>query len=781
VTRGRPGWVAVLVSAVLAATTLALTRLWLPAAFATGAAALATIVTGVWTSRSAKALADRDRYRRGLPGLLLLGGRGRLPRVRELDDAITLGVHPAAGSRVPEFVARDITAHLGDLIRRERFVLIVGESTAGKSRAAYEAMRAHCPEHKLIQPAGKEALASAAQAARENSRVVLWLDDLERFLGADGLTGAAVGNVLAGAGGHRLIIATMRAEEYAKYSGRLGGVDGPSRDAVRRGWEVLRLATRVTLPRTWSPEELTRAKQHCGDSGIQEALKHSDRFGVAEYLAAGPQLLADLQDAWAPGTHPRAAALVTAAADARRVGIHRPLPRAVLHDLHRHYLDRRGGRLLRPEPTEAAMAWATTPLHATSSLLLPHDGDTYLAFDYLIDAVAKDPIAPEVLVALLNGATAEEAMEIGEMAWGWHLLGAAEAAFRHAQEAGHIPGTERRCHLIRERDGSAAGLRFARQELRRHEARAPDGPEAVKVADLVAWEIGHNGDTGTALRRLERLLPRATEVLGADDETTLGIGFGIANWTGMRGDHRTAADGYARVAEDCARALGSAHRRTVFAREAAAGEIGRAGDWDLAVATMRELVREMEDQQQHPDDLRSVRARLAYLMVESEDHAGAMPLWEALLEESTVTNGRFHLQTLAYRERFAECVGETGNPEEAVRLLTDVVADTTELEDPPSTNVLGAGRCLARWIGEAGDPATAVRKFDDLVALASRLRGPHDGWTLGLRRRRAHWVGESGDVEAAVRELEQLVVDAAADDWILKQVNESLARWRERT
>jgi hypothetical protein len=601
--RGGPGWAVILVAAALAATTVAVTRLWLPAAFATGAAALVTIVAGIWTSRGAKTLTERDQYRRGLAGLMVLGRRGRLPRVRDLPDAVTLGVHPAAGARLPEYIARDITSRLCEMLGRGRFVLIVGESTAGKSRAAYEAARARCPDHKLIQPTGKEALAAAVQAAREHSRCVLWLDDLERFLGADGLSGAAVGNVLAEPGGHRLVLATMRAEEYAKYSGRIGGPEGPSRDAVRRGWEVLRLATRLTLPRTWSPDELERATHHCEDPSIREALKHSDRFGVAEYLAAGPQLLADLQDAWAPGTHPRAAALVAAATDARRVGIHRPLPRAVLTDLHRHYLDRRGGPLLRPESPEEAFRWATTPLHATSSLLLPQDNDTYLAFDYLIDAVAKDPVTPEVLVALLKGATAEEAMEIGELAWAWHSLGAAETAFRHAQEAGHIPGISRRCHLIRERDGSAAGLRFARQELRRYTDRDPDGLDEIKVADLVAWEIGHDGDSSAALLQLERLYRRAEEFLGCDHETTLGIKFGIAYWTGMRGDHRRAADLLSPVADDCARTLGSTHRMTISARGQTARAIGEAGDWDLAIRTMRELVQDQEAQQQHPDDL----------------------------------------------------------------------------------------------------------------------------------------------------------------------------------
>jgi eukaryotic-like serine/threonine-protein kinase len=369
---------------------------------------------------------------------------------------------------MPAFISRDVTPKLCEAVRRDRFVLLVGESTSGKTRAAYEAIRTQFPDYRLIHPAGREAIPAAVQVARETTPSVLWLDDLERFLGADGLTGAAVNGILTLPDRTRCVLATMRAEEYAKYAGRPGHDDNPGREAVRRGWEVLRLATRLTVPRAWSSDELGRAAEHRHDPRVREALDHSDRFGVAEYLAAGPQLFADWEDAWAPGTHPRAAALVLAAVDARRVGMHRPLQLTMLERLHGHYLQQRGGQLLRPESLEDALAWATMPLHATSSLLLPADDGRYLAVDYLIDAIDKHPISPEVLSALLVGATPEEAMEIGEMSWGWHLLTTAEDAFHHAQDAGHVLGIVRRCHLIRERDGSAGGLQFARQVLADH-------------------------------------------------------------------------------------------------------------------------------------------------------------------------------------------------------------------------------------------------------------------------------------------------------------------------
>jgi hypothetical protein len=90
----------------------------------------------------------------------------QLRRVRELHDPVSAGIHPAlppaAGEQVvPPFVDRDQSAALAGLLGINRFVLIVGESTAGKSRMAHEAMRSQLPDHVFIHPQGKHDLADA--------------------------------------------------------------------------------------------------------------------------------------------------------------------------------------------------------------------------------------------------------------------------------------------------------------------------------------------------------------------------------------------------------------------------------------------------------------------------------------------------------------------------------------------------------------------------------------------------------------------------------------------
>ncbi|WP_093622817.1 hypothetical protein [Streptomyces sp. 3213.3] len=148
-------------------------------------------------------------------------------------------------------------------------------------------------------------------------------------------------------------------------------------------------------------------------------MKHIDRFGLAEYLAAGPQLLQEWCNAWAVGNRPRGAALVSAAVLARRCAIHRPMSKALLARIAQPILEQRGSIRLRLESLASALEWATTPVHATSSPLLPEDNGEYIAFDYLIDALPKDPPPAAALHALLSFATEDETIDLAELAEGW--------------------------------------------------------------------------------------------------------------------------------------------------------------------------------------------------------------------------------------------------------------------------------------------------------------------------------------------------------------------------
>ena len=92
---------------------------------------------------------------------------------------------------------RDVDGELQRRLAVSGFVLVVGDSTAGKSRAASEAI-AVLPDHVLVVPQNRESISVAIDKAAGTRRCVLWLDDLERYLGPGGLTRAGVARVVAG-------------------------------------------------------------------------------------------------------------------------------------------------------------------------------------------------------------------------------------------------------------------------------------------------------------------------------------------------------------------------------------------------------------------------------------------------------------------------------------------------------------------------------------------------------------------------------------------------------
>jgi hypothetical protein len=356
-----------------------------------------------------------------------------LPRVSQADDAVQLGVHPAVVieqdnglERVPPFVLRDKMPFLQERLRvGERFILLVGTSTAGKSRLAYELMHAQFPDYELAVPDRPEDIGALVDVVCHAERVVLWLDDLDRYLGAGGLTSAMVERMLdRRRGGAVVILATMTAHQLARFTARSAADDEPGKDFLHAAGEVIKMSKVVTVSRRWSAAELQRAQQVAHDPRIEAAIAAQSRAvrrGVAEYLAAAPELLAEWRAAWNLGAHPRAAALVAGAVDARRAGFHRALSEDLLHALHEHYLESRGGSELRPESWAEALSWATTPLHAASSLLLAQPEGGYLAFDYLhntLDAQAPPPRIPEatwkILVEHTDSATA---LDIGTAAF----------------------------------------------------------------------------------------------------------------------------------------------------------------------------------------------------------------------------------------------------------------------------------------------------------------------------------------------------------------------------
>ncbi|ANZ40067.1 hypothetical protein BBK82_32540 [Lentzea guizhouensis] len=149
-----------------------------------------------------------DRLVRDFPRLGECTGR-QVRTVAECRDPVALGVHAAMehpGGLVPPYVPRHVDASVRTALREGRHVLLVGDSTAGKSRTAYEAMRVELPGHVLVAPADAAELATElAGLTGTRTPHVLWLDDLHRYLGAGVLTARSVAELT----GTVVVIATI--------------------------------------------------------------------------------------------------------------------------------------------------------------------------------------------------------------------------------------------------------------------------------------------------------------------------------------------------------------------------------------------------------------------------------------------------------------------------------------------------------------------------------------------------------------------------------------------
>ncbi|MFB6978461.1 hypothetical protein [Streptomyces scopuliridis] len=428
-------WIAYFVLAGIAGLAGVIAAIWMPPERAAAVAAAAAAITVLPVTRVSARIDTVARQRELMSaGLYAVSATGRLPRVRDLNDPITLGVHAAepvvkngVEDRVAPFIRRDREADVHAAVTRGGFVLIVGESTAGKTRLAYEVLLRLRPNHAIACPT-PSGLSSLLPAVLEEKRCVVWLDDLERYLGAQGLTVTLLAQLLGDGSRDVLVLATMRAHEHHQFvspPNELSPDERARRERTAR--DLLQSARTIRIDRHWSAAERERAAEHADDPRLARAVDDK-RFGIAETLACGPTMLESWRNAWAPGGHPRAAAVLAAAVDCRRLGMHAPVSSAILADLHVRYLDDRGGDRLRPEQLDEALPWLCTPVHGATGSLLISSTDGYQAFDYLLDVPDLQPVPegmPLNLGSRLDPAHAHSVgLAVGRLGrWGAGALG----------------------------------------------------------------------------------------------------------------------------------------------------------------------------------------------------------------------------------------------------------------------------------------------------------------------------------------------------------------------
>ena len=566
---------------------------WVPVAWA------GVLGGSITTMMSAIILGTQTEWRRRseiirhLPVSLEVSTKsGRFPLVRELSNPIAVGVHPAAAieeagmiDRVPPYVARDIEADLHAALQREGFVLLVGESTAGKTRAAFEATRLLLGSFRFVAPSSRAALPAVLEILKETDSYVVWLDDLERFLGVGGLTTAVLQRLLAPQV-HTIIVATMRSHEYDRYRDRAETeFIGADRDVWRESRAVLRQAQILHLDRRWTAEELYRAQAHVSDRRLAHALAVADHFGVAETLAAGPELAETWRNGWTPGHHPRGAALVAAAVGARRFGYHRPLPMHVLECMHSAYLAERGGPELRPEPMAEAMQWATTPTFANgaNSLLIGSPENGYLAFDYLIDLPLSDTMPDSSWSFLAGAVDAPDAYSLGGYAIRAGQYDHALIAYRRAAEASYQPAVAGLVNMGAPFTLPPESLERAREHLRQtRRALGPNHESSILAEQSVIIVTVHSGHYADALALAEKQLIRIEPLFGPQDRNVLAVKFTIGSCMFRLGLMDEGLMKLDKAVEETAQALGPHDVATLDRQIVIVRLLAEAGQIDVA-------------------------------------------------------------------------------------------------------------------------------------------------------------------------------------------------------
>jgi hypothetical protein len=357
---------------------------------------------------------------------------GRVPAVSEVSPYGIVGVSPSkyhARDPFAPYVGREVDHFLDGVLDQRQVALLVGGSKAGKSRTAFEAVRRVFPASKLLVPAG--ATRSLAALVRDPpfdpgpDPPVLWLDELDRYLGdATGLDRALL-DWIARRDGRMVIVGTIdrrQRDALLAVKGEIG----------RSARLLLEQAEEIPVPTSLTARERTQA----------EWLYPGERFvrGIGEHLVDAPALERDYDRGRL--AVPVGWALVQAAADWRRTGILRPVPEADLKDLSLRYVDPEVLPGLTSEQQGQGLAWACRQLAPEIALLQVVSRRrarfSLRAFDHIVAYADRHPahqlreIPPATWELVLARASPEEALRVGFTAYVRGDSVAAEAAWSRA-------------------------------------------------------------------------------------------------------------------------------------------------------------------------------------------------------------------------------------------------------------------------------------------------------------------------------------------------------------
>ena len=324
--------------------------------------------TRTWRERGALMAAVRMRRPGGDGGGAAQAGA----RPVRAWDAQRLGVHraisadAAPGQAMPEltvYVERDHDVRLRDLLSSPAgpvMVVVVGGSSTGKTRAAFEAVRQCLPDWSLLRPVDAADLLDQVRSGAAGPETVLWLNETQIFLRGQPDVSVALRRLLAGS--EPVVVMGTIWPEFWKELTPTPDDGGP--DVNHQARELLlHDADRVDVPEAFAGRDLAQLNRVLAtDPRLATAAEAAGSdCKVVQVLAGGPELVqrydhpADAEDRFGK-------AVLTAAMDTRRAGCESPIGGSFLEAAAPAYMD----------PSDRAGApdtWFVTGLaHATREI-----------------------------------------------------------------------------------------------------------------------------------------------------------------------------------------------------------------------------------------------------------------------------------------------------------------------------------------------------------------------------------------------------------------------------
>ena len=616
----------------------------------------------------------------------------------DVEDLGVFGVHAAVAADTGSdanvrYVKRKKDAALADALANARHggppvVLVVGDSAAGKSHSAAQAVRldAVLSARALVVPLPAGGLARLLDAGVRLDSTVVWLDDLDKHL-AGGLDHEVLHRLLREAPGV-VVVATIRRSQLLN---RQDSLTDPA-------WDFLtneRLVQRVELPGVLDSDELEAARAHFSSAPLLAALERG--VGLGEYLVGGPELVKRLD--LASGLDEHLAQTVVAW---YRTGLQDPIPEPQLRRLWTQTMPNElATRLLARKPAEQdrrfaqACAWVCHPIADWENYddvsLVSGGPEGYEASDYIVDYVSRQPDRAPVATAVWDAALAvagsesparnERLWRVGVAAYDEHQQEAALSAMQSLTGLGDASAAINVGVLLGELGRSEEALVVYDEVI----ARYAEAPEAA-LREQVARALFNKGVRLGELGRSEEALVVYDEVI-------------------------------ARYAEAPEAALREQVARALVNKGVTLGELGRSEEalvvYDEVIARYAEAP-EAALREQVASALVNRGVTLGELG-RSEEELVVYDEVIARYGEATEAPLREHVVRALFNKGVR--LGQLGHSEEALVVYDEVIARYAEAPEAPlREHVAHASFNKGVTFGELGRSEEALVVFDEVIA-----------------------------------------------------------------